>query len=94
MKRLEDDHAEKTVAAAHWQKVALQGLTEVDDLRSELVGRPLCSVAGHRALGDELEAKDLQLQMQATLVADWQKKYATAPRNLNVETRAGGVKGV
>jgi hypothetical protein len=97
MKRLEADHAEQTTAAAHWQKVALKCLAEVDSLSATLQNRPVCCVPGHRALVDELEAKDLQLQLQATLVAQWQKKIEAARgyfETSNAEMRESGMQGV
>jgi len=63
MGRAQVDHA-------HWQKIALNSLEEMEELRR----RPLCNMPGHRSLADELAAKDLQLQMQADLVAHWQKE--------------------
>lgn len=80
MKRLEDDHSEQIIAAAHWQKVAHKGLEEVDTLRTELRNYPTCIVKGHRSLADELQAKEVQLQMMAQFVAQYQKeKFAPAP---------------
>jgi hypothetical protein len=97
MKRPEADHAEQTVAAAHWQQVALRSLTEVDSLSAQLQNRPVCGVPGHHGLADELEAKDLQLQLQATLVVQWQKKLEAARafvEDANAEMRESGVQGV
>jgi hypothetical protein len=96
MQRLEMDHSEQTAAAAHWQKVALAGLAEVDALRSEYQDRPLCVVAKHRALSDDLEAKTLQLQLQTMLVMHWQKKMASAQtffEDSNAEMRDAGMQG-
>jgi hypothetical protein len=72
MQACEDDHAAQTAAAAHWQKVALAALNEVDASNA----RPDCMVPSHRGLKEELEAKDLQLQLQAGVVAQWQRKMA------------------
>jgi hypothetical protein len=97
MERLDLDHTEQTAAAEHWQKVALTALAEVDSLRTEYEGRPLCVVAGHRALADELEARTVQLQMQSTLVEQWQKKMATVQEFIdesNEEMREAGMKGI
>jgi hypothetical protein len=97
MERLDLDHTEQTAAAEHWQKVALAALAEVDSLRTEYEGRPLCVVAGHRALADELEARTVQLQIQSTLVAQWQKKMVTAQEFIeesNEEMREAGMKGI
>lgn len=73
MKRLEDDHSEQIIAAAHWQKVAHKGREEVDTLRTELRNYPTCIVKGHRSLADELQAKEVQLQMMAQFVAQYQE---------------------
>jgi hypothetical protein len=97
MKRLEADHAEQSAAAAHWQMVALKGLAEVDSLSANLQHRPHCGVPGHRNLADELEAKELQLQLQATLVAQWQKEMEAARtffENTNAEMRESGMQGI
>jgi len=58
---------------AHWQSVALNSLDELETLRA----RPTCVVPGHRHLLDKLAAKEVQLQMQASLVAHWQKESST-----------------
>jgi hypothetical protein len=97
MKRLEADHAEQSAAAAHWQLVAVKVLAEVDSLSANLQHRPLCGVPGHRSLADELEAKELQLQLQATLLAQWQKKMEAArtySENANAEMRESGMQGI
>jgi hypothetical protein len=65
----ENDHTKATAAATHWQRVAMEALTEVDTLRERNEARPACAVPGHRNLKDELEAKDMQLLMQGQLVA-------------------------
>jgi hypothetical protein len=54
-------------------------------------------VPGHRSLADELEAKELQLQLQATLVAQWQKKLEAARtyfERANAELRESGMHGI
>jgi myosin heavy subunit len=97
MQRLEADHTEQTIAAAHWQTVALKCLAEIDSLSAKLQARPVCGVPGHRGLADELEAKNLQLQLQATLVAQWQKKIDAVRGYFeasNVEMRGAGMVGV
>jgi chromosome segregation ATPase len=97
MQRLEADHAEQTTSAAHWQTVALKCMTEIDSLSVKLQHWPVCGVPGHRGLADELEAKDLQLQLQATLVAQWQKKIEAVRGFVeasNVEIWGVGMKGV
>ncbi|KAH8693453.1 hypothetical protein GQ44DRAFT_148236 [Phaeosphaeriaceae sp. PMI808] len=75
MRHTEADHVGQTAAAAHWQKVAQEGLKEVDALRNELNNRPLCSVPGHRNLLDELAAKNYQLELQAVLVHQWHENW-------------------
>lgn len=97
MKRLEEDHAYKTSAVARWQKCANDSLDEADSLRLELDSLALCRVAGHRALADELKAKDIQLQMQSGLVAQWQKQWTsvrTYVHEANAEMRGNGMKGI
>jgi hypothetical protein len=73
MDQAEADHA-------HWHRTALNSLEEIEALRK----RPLCNMPSHRSLVDELAAKDLQLQMQATLVAQWQKESAQSYADVNV----------
>jgi hypothetical protein len=97
MQSLEADHTEQTMAAAHWQTVALKCLAEIDSLSAKLQARPLCGVPGHRGLADELEAKELQLQLQATLVAQWQQKIDAVRGYFeasNAEMRGAGMEGV
>jgi myosin heavy subunit len=97
MQSLEADHTEQTMAAAHWQTVALKCLAEIDSLSAKLQARPLCGVPGHRGLADELEAKELQLQLLATLVAQWQQKIDAVRGYFeasNAEMRGAGMEGV
>jgi hypothetical protein len=97
IQRLEADHAEQTTSAAHWQTVALKCMTEIDSLSAKLQDRPMCGVPGHRSLADELEAKDLQLQLQATLVAQWHKKIEAVRGFVeasNAEMRGKGMEDV
>ena len=97
MKHLEDDHAEKTAAIARWQKCADESLDEADSLRVELENLPPCRVAGHRALADELEARDTQLQIKSGLVAQWQKQWTSARtlvHEANAEMRGKGMKAI
>lgn len=75
MKRVQADHAEQTRAAAHWMNVANKGLAEVDALSSELRTRPACVVMGHRSMADELQAKEVQLQILTQQMAQWQKQH-------------------
>lgn len=81
MNRVEADHAEQTDAAAHWMSVANKGLAEVDALRSDLRTHPACVVKGHRSMADELEAKEVQLQIQAQQLAHMQKQVVAASQN-------------
>jgi chromosome segregation ATPase len=86
MESAEADHIAQAAAAAHWKQIA-----------EDLQGRPPCIVPGHRNVVDELEAKTLQLQLQATLVAQWQKKMDRVSSYIadsNVEMRERGMRGV
>jgi hypothetical protein len=72
------DHAHQTAAAVHWEKAALKSLAEIDLLQAKLVAQPACSVFAHQNLTDELEAKNMQLQIQALDLASMEKKIARA----------------
>lgn len=73
------DHAEQARAAAQWQKVALEVLNEIEDLRKQLRVRPNCTVTAHRHLKDELDAKQIQYQMQEALMSEWKKRADQHP---------------
>ncbi|KAL5116494.1 hypothetical protein ACEQ8H_005615 [Pleosporales sp. CAS-2024a] len=97
MRDADADYKEKSAAAAHWEKVANDALAELDNMRAMVPDGPICTVASHRSVKDELDAKDLQLHMQAQLVAKWQHQIEavkTAICDATLELREGGVRGV
>jgi hypothetical protein len=97
MRDTDADHKEQTVAAAHWQKVANDALAEVDNLHADVPSGPTCTAPGHKNLVDELEAKNLQLHLQAELVAKWQKQMSgvnDAMEKATADLRKQGVRGV
>ncbi|KAH9882227.1 hypothetical protein J1614_001399 [Plenodomus biglobosus] len=75
LKKAEADHGKLSATATHWQKIALDELAQNRDLRIDLYNRPQCVDAEHRHLKDELEAKESQLRMQESLLADWRRRH-------------------
>jgi hypothetical protein len=97
MNCVEADHLSASSAAAHWEKTAMQRGSEVIAMCNELNNRPLCSVFAHRRLQDELEAREMQLQIQGSVVAQWQKKMERCKvfvEEGNVEMRERGMPGI
>ncbi|KAH7088731.1 hypothetical protein FB567DRAFT_316940 [Paraphoma chrysanthemicola] len=90
MQACEDDHTAQTAAATHWQVVATKAMEEINNLNA----RPDCIVPSHRGLKDELAARDIQLQLQAAVVSQWQRKMANVHAfidDANAEMRARGM---
>jgi hypothetical protein len=69
-----DEVKEKAAVSQQLEKVVAELMGEIETLQGELKKRGRCEVASHRNLRDELEAKELQFQMQAQLLADRQRR--------------------
>jgi chromosome segregation ATPase len=74
MQEVEKESAESAAVSKQLQKVVAELMGEIEDLKRQMKGMPRCTVAAHRNLRDEIEAKELQYQMQSQLLADWQKR--------------------
>jgi chromosome segregation ATPase len=74
MHKLETERAESVAVAKQLQKVVAELMGEIEELKRQMKRMPRCTMAAHRNLRDELEAKELQYKIQSQLLADWQKR--------------------
>ncbi|KAF1839337.1 hypothetical protein BDW02DRAFT_611323 [Decorospora gaudefroyi] len=74
MDEVAQEYASSTALSEQLQKVNGQLLKEIEGLSQQLKNRPKCVNTEHLALKDELEAKEVQYQMQALMLAQQSKR--------------------